>query len=89
MPTTVLRLKRLTVSLRIGIVMSFVEVCATSTVIPFVVPYHHPCSTAPNSGHYIEKLLLKEPFEPLSTWSSKRMVMVNNDREVCLAMDYL
>jgi hypothetical protein len=39
--------------------------------------------------HYIEKLLLKEPFEPLLTWSSKRMVMVDNDREVCLAMDYL
>jgi hypothetical protein len=47
------------------------------------------CSSAPNSGHYIEKLLLKEPFEPLSTWSSKWMVMVNNDREVCLVMDYL
>jgi hypothetical protein len=39
--------------------------------------------------HYIEKLLLKEPFEPLSTWSSKQMVMVDNDREVCPAMDYL
>jgi hypothetical protein len=49
----------------------------------------HPCSTAPNSGHYIEKMLLKEPFEALSTWSSNWMVMVNNDREVCLAMNYL
>jgi hypothetical protein len=37
----------------------------------------------------LKNLLLKEPFEPLSTWSSKQMVMVNNDREVCLAMDYL
>jgi hypothetical protein len=38
---------------------------------------------------YIEKLLLKEPFEPLSTWSSKRMVMVDNNRKVCPVMDYL
>jgi hypothetical protein len=46
-------------------------------------------ATTPNSGHYIEKLLLKEPFEPLSTWSSKQMVIVDNDSEVFLVMDYL
>jgi hypothetical protein len=38
---------------------------------------------------FFEKLLLKEPFEPVKTWSSKWMVMVNNNREVCPAMDYL
>jgi hypothetical protein len=37
----------------------------------------------------MKKMLLKEPFEPLSTWSSKWMVMVDNNREVCLVMDYL
>jgi hypothetical protein len=54
-----------------------------------VLSLNTPCSTAPNSGHYIKKLLLKEPFEPLSTWSSKWMVMVNSNREVCPAMNYL
>jgi hypothetical protein len=60
-----------------------------SQKLRWCVKPQHPCSTAPNSGHYIEKLLIKEPFEHLSTWSSKWMVMVNNNREVCQAMDYL
>jgi hypothetical protein len=47
----------------------------------------HSCCIAPNSSHFHQKLLLKEPFNPISTWSSKPMVA--NNGEVCCTTGYL